>query len=163
MAYALKNPTGAPSETAFKFAVDLVNKANCGDPAAKLAALESLPSMTAQEVSNLINLLKPLAAKKGATVNEVPPAKVVEGWYLIDGEKVQIKISKKGYPHVYAPTFIHGASQEGAKILAQVEANGKALAIEYAKVTGKCGVCNTKLTDPKSIAAGIGPVCAKKF
>jgi hypothetical protein len=163
MAYTLKNPTGKPSEKAFTYALDLVNQANCNDPAAKMKALESLPTLDAQGIANLINLLKPIVAGKGATVAEPTPAKVVEGWYLVDGEKYQIKLSKKGFPHIYKPTFIHGASQEGAKIIAQVEANGAALAIAYGKATGTCGICSKTLTDPKSIAAGIGPVCAGKF
>jgi len=28
---------------------------------------------------------------------------------------------------------------------------------------GRCLVCNAELTDPKSVARGIGPVCAKRF
>lgn len=163
MTYTLKNPTGAPSEAAFKFAVDLVNKANCSDPAAKLATLESLPGMTAQQIADMISLLKPIVAKQGAAVADIPPAKVVEGWYLVDGQKVKVKYSKKGYPHIYEPTFIHGASQEGSKIIAAIEANGAALAIEYGKATGTCGVCSKTLTNPDSIAAGIGPICQGKF
>lgn len=30
----------------------------------------------------------------------------------------------------------------------------------YGHALGKCGICNRTLTDPDSIAAGIGPVCA---
>jgi hypothetical protein len=41
------------------------------------------------------------------------------------------------------------------------------LSLEEAKafgaMTGWCVVCGTELTDPDSIAAGIGPVCATKF
>lgn len=32
-----------------------------------------------------------------------------------------------------------------------------------AKRTGRCSCCGRELTDPASIAAGIGPVCAKRF
>jgi hypothetical protein len=41
------------------------------------------------------------------------------------------------------------------------------LTLEEAKAFGQlygyCCVCGTELTDPESIAAGIGPVCATKF
>lgn len=36
-------------------------------------------------------------------------------------------------------------------------------AIKYGKVSGSCSCCGRELTDPKSIAAGIGPICATKF
>lgn len=36
-------------------------------------------------------------------------------------------------------------------------------AIKYGKVSGSCSCCGRELTDPKSIEAGIGPICATKF
>lgn len=36
-------------------------------------------------------------------------------------------------------------------------------AIKYGKVSGECSCCGRELTDPKSIEAGIGPVCITKF
>lgn len=36
-------------------------------------------------------------------------------------------------------------------------------AIRYGKVSGSCSCCGRELTDPRSIEAGIGPVCADKF
>jgi hypothetical protein len=36
-------------------------------------------------------------------------------------------------------------------------------AIRYGKVSGSCSCCGRELTDPKSIEAGIGPICATKF
>ncbi len=29
--------------------------------------------------------------------------------------------------------------------------------------TGDCGICNRRLSDPESVARGIGPVCAAKY
>lgn len=44
---------------------------------------------------------------------------------------------------------------------------GDAMTLEAAKAygvaTGQCCVCGAELTDPKSVEAGIGPVCAKMF
>lgn len=34
---------------------------------------------------------------------------------------------------------------------------------DYGHQIGKCAICHRKLTDPESIAAGIGPVCAGKL
>ena len=36
-------------------------------------------------------------------------------------------------------------------------------AIKYGKVSGECSCCGRELTDPRSIEAGIGPVCITKF
>lgn len=38
-----------------------------------------------------------------------------------------------------------------------------AQAAEFGKMFGACFVCGRTLTDPKSVEAGIGPVCAGKF
>lgn len=39
----------------------------------------------------------------------------------------------------------------------------KAAAVAYGKRTGNCCICNRELTDPVSIANGIGPICADRF
>jgi hypothetical protein len=49
-----------------------------------------------------------------------------------------------------------------AEILA-IAADPKAAAIAYGKQFGKCSVCNRDLTDPESVAAGIGPICAGRY
>jgi hypothetical protein len=36
-------------------------------------------------------------------------------------------------------------------------------AAAYGRRFGRCIVCQAELTDPKSVEAGIGPVCAQKF
>lgn len=39
----------------------------------------------------------------------------------------------------------------------------KAAALAYGKEFGKCSVCNRALSDPESVAAGIGPICASRY
>lgn len=34
---------------------------------------------------------------------------------------------------------------------------------EYGRQTGTCMVCSRRLSDPESVARGIGPVCARRF
>ena len=48
------------------------------------------------------------------------------------------------------------------KIEAAME-NPVEAAIQYGRSTGTCSCCGRTLTDPESVAAGIGPVCASKF
>lgn len=49
-----------------------------------------------------------------------------------------------------------------ARFLVRNAANIGEYGRQYALRSGKCYVCNHKLTTPESIAAGIGPVCASK-
>jgi hypothetical protein len=53
------------------------------------------------------------------------------------------------------------AASEAAIIAAC--ADPKAAAIAHGKATGECACCGRELTDPISIAAGIGPICASRF
>lgn len=54
-----------------------------------------------------------------------------------------------------------GAERQ-AKVI-EIAADPKAAAVTYGKLTGSCSCCGRELTDPDSIAAGIGPICATKF
>lgn len=48
-------------------------------------------------------------------------------------------------------------------MIAEFEADPLAAAIKYGKLSGRCCSCGRDLTDPASIEAGIGPICAAKF
>lgn len=48
-------------------------------------------------------------------------------------------------------------------VLAKIAADPKEAAMAYGRELGVCGVCNRTLTNPESISAGIGPVCASRF
>jgi hypothetical protein len=48
-------------------------------------------------------------------------------------------------------------------LLAEFDIDPLAAAQKYGKLAGRCCSCNRDLTDPASIAAGIGPICAGKF
>lgn len=162
-----------PSETAFSYAVDLTVKLGEVKGIAQSttnAALISLGGMSADEISKWIDVTQQLIAQTPkpkfvpVTLAYVPPA----GQYLVNGEHLTLKKSKShGGILVYKGNGYWGALAT-AKLSAVAEAlnsaeKAQAACIAYAKQTGKCGVCNTKLTDPKSIAAGIGPICAKKY
>lgn len=56
------------------------------------------------------------------------------------------------------------ALEEGhlAALRAFAEDPETALAL-YGQETGQCGVCGRELTDPGSVAAGIGPICAERM
>lgn len=52
------------------------------------------------------------------------------------------------------------AHKEALNVIA---ANPAEAATAYGKETGECSCCGRELTDPNSIAAGIGPICATKW
>ena len=47
--------------------------------------------------------------------------------------------------------------------MAAIAADPLAAAKRYGELTSRCCICNRKLEDEGSVAAGIGPVCARKF
>ena len=57
-----------------------------------------------------------------------------------------------------------GSAYQGKMVdaLRQVAADPRAASIAYGRELGVCGVCSRTLTDPESIAYGIGPVCREK-
>lgn len=162
--YALKNPTGKPSDKAFQFAVSLIEQTTVGKPAVRLDLFAKLAGFNAGQVSGLIDTLKMAAneQKKSAPAPTLP-AEMVPGTYMVDGEAYALKISKSGYPYIMQNGIYLGAKGEAAKIIDAIKADPKGCAVAYGKATGVCGVCHKTLTDPKSIAAGIGPVCAAKY
>ena len=48
-------------------------------------------------------------------------------------------------------------------IMAEVNKAPLAAALRYSTEFTRCAVCESPLSDPESIAAGIGPVCATRF
>jgi hypothetical protein len=165
----ITKPAGTPmTEAQFGFLIKLITQAH-PNPASRSAALVSAAGFDFPTASAAIDALK-------ATVKGMPaPAPVLPaylppfGHYLIDGKHVHVKAAKYGT----APLVIvdetwlgvvgkHASATAAIAKLDSVEA-AYAYVVAYAEKTHKCGVCNTKLTDPKSIAAKIGPVCAKKY
>jgi hypothetical protein len=47
--------------------------------------------------------------------------------------------------------------------LAKIAQNPEEFAIKFGLLTGRCGVCNRKLTNPESRERGIGPECLRKI
>ena len=52
---------------------------------------------------------------------------------------------------------------EDERRICEVASDPKAAAIAYGKEFGSCSTCGRQLTDPASIAMGIGPICAQKY
>lgn len=53
--------------------------------------------------------------------------------------------------------------ESAAATLLEIAVDPKAAAVAYGRETGVCACCGRTLTDPESVAAGIGPICAGKW
>lgn len=50
-----------------------------------------------------------------------------------------------------------------AEHLRRIEQNPEEFAISFGLLTGRCGVCNRRLSNPESQKRGIGPGCLRKL
>lgn len=55
------------------------------------------------------------------------------------------------------------AAPDTLALLCIIAADPMKAATEYGRSTGECGCCGRELTDPESVKAGIGPICATKW
>ncbi len=71
--------------------------------------------------------------------------------FIIDGQVIPWKRFRTGYDTIIAAArfLVQGDHHEAGKM--------------YAMESGNCYACNRLLTDPLSIAAGIGPSCAARL
>ena len=47
--------------------------------------------------------------------------------------------------------------------IAEIAKDPRGKAVEHGRMTGRCSCCGRELSDPKSVALGIGPVCADQW
>lgn len=47
--------------------------------------------------------------------------------------------------------------------IAEIAKDPRGKAVEHGRLTGRCSCCGRELSDPKSVALGIGPVCADQW
>ena len=84
-------------------------------------------------------------------------------WVMYDGQLVGKIEAERA---VVWPRKSEAAGTTPLKVLAiieEFEANPLETAKKYGKLSGRCCSCGRDLTDPASIEAGIGPICAQKF
>lgn len=129
--------------------------------------------------------LAPAAAAPTASAEGLDLSGLVSGRYAVPGGDTRLKLEVDvvakgkwaGWVFVrnaaeYGPSAGErlGAQRPGqtykgkaAAALAAVLADPKAAMAAYGHLTGTCGACGRHLEDEASIAAGMGPVCAKKW
>ncbi|WP_347956041.1 DUF6011 domain-containing protein [Gordonia aichiensis] len=135
-------------------------------------------TLTCAAASALIDALIPRAkaAKVTPPPVDVDPDLTPAGRYRITyaGTDLTVKVDRPTTGRWAGWVFVkeidadgdeHRLSRADSKgVLAVIAATGaKAASSAYGRFTGVCGVCSRSLTNPASIEAGIGPVCASRL
>lgn len=88
-----------------------------------------------------------------------------QGMYRRDGRIFKVQRAVHGSGNLYAKELVDGSFQYAAGEVRKLRPEHRMTldeAKEYGALYGVCVVCARTLTDEKSIAAGIGPICARK-
>ena len=136
------------------------------------------PRPTQGQASAWITELKD---RKAANPITAPPKargglpSVAAGRYAVPGEAGDERLYKVERPtsgRFAGYTFVTWLREDGYEtpltkhqaeiVLGKIAVNPLDALVAYGLSTGTCGVCSRKLTNPESIAEGIGPVCAAK-
>jgi hypothetical protein len=123
------------------------------------------PLFTKQAASIYIEIL--LGCERKPAVHD-DGAALGEGFYLLGDDVFKVQASKAG--NLYAKQFAYQggrASYEYAPGALKKLTGAVRLTVEVAAEMGvkfgSCVVCARLLTDPESVAAGIGPICKGKL
>lgn len=133
---------------------------------AKAAREVAAPSMAGAGFEKLIT-----GFEHAAAAGRKRP-KMICGEYVF---KLATAVSNNpGFLYVYKDRAYMGKISPAGKLIASHDASATtiaeiteigrdpfAAAVSHGRLTGKCSICGRELTDPKSIAAAIGPTCAK--
>ena len=123
---------------------------------------DMIGTMSSFEASRAIDYLLRFPSKRKAQ----QPAPVIEDGFYVLGETIyRVKTSKAGRPYALkADESGHFEYEPGG--IARLS-GARAMTLEDAKTFGhrfgSCCMCGRLLSDPESVEAGIGPVCANKY
>lgn len=146
-----------------------VSEDHKSDVTLQIEAGEMSKGAASKEITFLFSQPKAAAAAKVGG----PKVEVGEGFYWSESTQQVFKVVKSKAGHTYAKVMVP-AKHEGGKgtweyAPGAMNKSGEwnkmdgAFAATIGKKIGYCCCCGAMLTDPNSIAAGIGPVCAKKY
>lgn len=122
--------------------------------------------LTKVQASTLISLVKDCPKKASA----VPTVKAEAGFYVYADSVYRVQPSKSTgnlYAKILVTSVFGKASWEYAPGMVTKLSGATKLTLEVAASMGHaygvCMICGRTLTDPNSVEAGIGPVCAGKI
>lgn len=152
------------SEKQLSFVASLLETREVPSDVVDVATTIPLDKKAASLVINAMLLCPKKPFGQGAAKDIKP---VAEGYYLHDGVVVLVVTSKTGNRYgkklitpghkprwVYAPGVVKDLAGQTPLTLEE--------AASFGHLNGYCLACGRNLTDPASVQAGIGPVCAQK-
>lgn len=157
------------------FIADLLHKIDPDNAPEEILAIEQGDPLSKADASALIEQLinrrsnTQQAAKKEATAPK--PAQqgaIAVGFYRAgNGDIIQVFPARSG-AHLLAKVLNEETGEwEYKGAASRFVKNARHLTLaeaqEYGKRTGTCMVCSRRLSNPASVEAGIGPVCASRF
>jgi hypothetical protein len=157
----------SPTEKQVQFAQSLVTSKEGGQGllanALQSRGVHTIEQLSRADVSSIINLLK--------LVKDAPMKIADVGAYLLDGTIYSIRQSnesKKWSVWTYSDEAKKYVRNDEVKkeVLKKVEPKDRLtleLAIKYSAQVGICVHCGRTLTLLKSVAGGMGAICAKKY
>lgn len=157
--------TAKQIEFASKLATELGRPGHAFGHLTKKQASALIDSLLA-EVKVLRSQPKPKAAPVASDVTD--------GLYVLDGATVKIQHTREDHTRLYGKVWDTEAEafEYAPGMVAKLDRALKAgtahrmsldEASAFGHLYGVCCVCSRELTDEVSIAAGIGPICARKF
>lgn len=118
-----------------------------------------------QMIGDMISSLQSRRSDNGSVKTAAPRGeKMTPGMYQVGAEVFKVQPSKSG--HLYALALTANGFEYARGAMSRIRPEhrmSKEDAQAYGRQTGQCCCCGRALTNPDSIAAGIGPVCAGKF
>lgn len=145
------------------------------------AALAVVKGKTCREASQWIDRLlslpdyvrpvepKPVVVPDPIQAPTADEPKVLPGRYVVGGVVYRVTQGKLGGKWAGRTFARNEATDEPVKgaalqeLLAAILADPKGCALEYAKLTACCSVCNRPLTNGVSIEEAMGPICSGRF
>jgi len=163
------NRPAAVSEAQVRFLADLVTKHDVPAWIIDLSLTLKVGDPKGSEVSRAIDEAKKCLWR--AKPSDLLPVTVAEkGYYKVDGNIYTVVSGKKDKTRSYAKILVNEGNRghwdyaRGMVMKLQPE-NRITIqeAKEFGHLHGFCMCCGKTLTDPKSVEAGVGPICQKSI
>jgi len=150
--------------------LEAMNRIRAKSEATRAAKLEARTTDLGSDLTVLRQLIsraiengktKPTYRALGLTISEAPAHGRNAGALYVVGTEDKAYFGKIVDGKYIGNT--EGSEFGAAAKLMQIAADPKGEAIKYGVAIGRCFCCGAKLTDPKSVARGIGPICFGKW
>lgn len=167
MPVAVKNYAAPATERQLAFIAKLAKERN------KTVTWQTAPTRKAasETIERLLALPKPVTQAAPVTPGVpvaprvVDPALEANTFHALDGEFYRV-IANQHSGRLYAQKWNGRRFQRARGAIFDLNTGTvatEAQAAQFGRQFGVCGICGRTLTDPPSVARGIGPVCIKRL